>query len=200
MLFIIFLEINLLIAGILWFILRYDKEHGLQISKRIKWGIAGSSAFISIWIESFLPHWGLQGKLACGGLAAYLLLASVMDLQTCMVYDFLSILGLIGGVWMLWKTGAGQDQLIALFLFLCLQYFLFMKMYGKADGIAFSICALFESCYGTGLLTFLLHMLTAYFLLGIVQSLRHNINQQGNLKQPVPFLPYITGTVWFFLL
>lgn len=200
MLLILFLEINLLIAGTLWFIFKYDKEHGLKIDKKTKWKIEGSCVILSLWIEVFLSHWGVGGKLACGGLAAYLLLASVMDLQICMVYDFLSVFGFIGGVWVLWRIQPRKEQLIALFFFWILQYFFFMKMYGKADGIAFCICALFESCYGVGMLTYLLHMLAAYCVLGVIQGLKHNINKQGNLKQPVPFLPYITGTVWFFLL
>lgn len=34
-------------------------------------------------------------------------------------------------------------------------------------------------------------MLVSFGILGMVQLLRHNINAKGNLKKPVPFIPYI---------
>lgn len=90
-------------------------------------------------------------------------------------------------------------QVIELVFFLALQLFLFARWYGKADCYAFSVCALAGGSLGFGLLEFLLHMLLAFLLLAVVQGWKNNINRQGNLKHPVPFLPYITLAFWGML-
>ncbi len=47
--------------------------------------------------------------------------------------------------------------------------------------------------------TLLLHMALAFIQLGVVQAFKRNINQKGNLKVPVPFLPYIACSLLWFL-
>lgn len=84
-------------------------------------------------------------------------------------------------------------------LFALLQYLLFMRLYGEGDVMAFQICALYLVGEGGNLMTMLLHMALAFGLLGAVQLARGNINKKGNLKTPVPFLPYIACSILWFL-
>lgn len=195
----VFVEIAAIEAGVLWIILRYDRQHGLTMNARWKGIITAWTIMASLWIAGGLSGWNAEGRLACGILAAYLLLAALTDMQTCQVYDFLHLIGAVGGLWAMWIMQPDISCLVSLILFWLLQRMLFMRMYGEADGMAFLVCALYESCSGTGLLTYLLHMAAAFLLLAVVQGFRHNINEKGNLKQPVPFVPYIIWTVWGFL-
>lgn len=84
-------------------------------------------------------------------------------------------------------------------LFVLLQLKLFSKMYGRADCYAFCVCALAEAAAGLGIVEFLIHMLAAFCLLAVIQGIHRNIDRRGNLKQPVPFLPYITLAFWTLL-
>ncbi len=81
-------------------------------------------------------------------------------------------------------------------VYLGLQLLLAGRIYGRADGYAFCACALTEALLGISAVGFLLHMLFAYCLLFAVQLARRNINGRGNLRRPVPFLPYITAAFW----
>lgn len=193
------LEIGLLSVGCLWFIVRSDKDNHIKITAKTYWFIAAYSALTGLWITFGLTEWVGAEKYLCGFLSAYLLSASITDWQTCEVYDFLHIFAGAAGIWFLWSRSPDREIWISLLCFLAVQLLLFMRMYGKADGMAFLVCAVYESVHGSGFLTYLLHMSAAYLLLGVVQGLRRNINRRGNLKAPVPFLPYIAATVWFFL-
>lgn len=84
-------------------------------------------------------------------------------------------------------------------IFALLQILFFGRTYGKADRNAFLTCGICIASVGGGLKEDLLHMLIAYLLLGVVQGAGKNIARNGNLKEPVPFLPYIT-LAFFFLL
>ena len=179
--------------------MKNDKNCKLYLGKKEKILIVGGSAACALWIGCFLEHWGGAGQLACGVLAAYLLIASITDLQTCEVYDFLAIVAGSIGLLMLFAGGIFGTRLFSLILFGLIQLFLFMKMYGRADGWAFLVCAVYESRFGKGMLTYLLHMASAFLVLAVIQGLNRNIARNGNLKKPVPFLPYIAVTVWGFL-
>ena len=176
-----------------------DPDHGLRLDKDMYRMIYGYSILVGIWLALCQNHWGKTGQLACGVLAAYLLVSSITDWQTCEVYDFLHIMGALAAVAVFCRQPPTKDVLISLAVYWLLQHFLFSRMYGEADAMAFLVCALFESVHGYGLLTYLLHMGTAFLVLGAVQAVKHNINRRGNLKKPVPFLPYIALTVWVFL-
>lgn len=176
-----------------------DPGHRLWLNKGTYRFIYGYSILVGIWLALCQNRWGMGGQLACGVLAAYLLVSSITDFQTCEVYDFLHILGALAALAVFFQRPPTKDTLISLLVYWLLQHFLFSKMYGEADAMAFLVCALFESVYGFGLLTYLFHMGAAFIVLAIVQAVRHNINRHGNLKQPVPFLPYIALTVWIFL-
>lgn len=193
------IEIGVLADLCLRTIIVNDPEHQLQLNKDMYRLIYGYSILVGIWLSMFCRHWGVGGQLACGVLAAYLLVASVTDWQTYEVYDFLHVIGVMGAVVVFLQQPPTMAVFLSLLVYWVIQHFVFMRMYGKADAIAFLVCALFESVYGQGLLTYLLHMGTAFIVMGIVQASKHNINNWGNLKDPVPFLPYIAMTVWIFL-
>ena len=195
---IIVAEIGVLSSLCFHMILRYAPDHRLVIDDGVRRGILLYSIAVGSYIGLFFTRWEWYGQLACGLLAVYLLVASVQDLQTCLVYDFLHIPAALSGICFILMDPA-WDKIISLFLFAAIQLGIFMRMYGAADGMVFLVCAVFESRFGNGLLTYLLHMGAAYVILAIVQGFRRNINKRGNLKKPVPFVPYIAATVWPFL-
>lgn len=136
-----------------------------------------------------------------GTIAACLLFACVTDCRSCEVYNFTWwIAGGAAGILLLW--GGGQPdgvQLLELGVFILLQLKLFPKMYGRADCYAFSVCAVAEAAAGLSLAGYFLHMLLSFLFLAFVQALRHNIGSKGRLREPVPFLPYITLAFWALL-
>lgn len=136
-----------------------------------------------------------------GVIAVCLLFACITDCRTREVYNV---------TW--WAAGAAAAMLLLaererldiyflleLVFFILLQLLLFPKMYGRADCYAFSVCAVAEAAAGLSLAGFFLHMLLSFIFLAFVQALRHNIGKGGNLRQPVPFLPYITLAFWALL-
>ena len=143
-------------------------------------------------------HCIIVDKMLYQKIMLYSLVASIQDIQSREVYDFLHVTALPAGLVFV-VTEPSDEKLISLVVFVAVQMGIFMRMYGAGDGLAFLVCAVFESRFGRGMLTYLLHMGTAYILLGIVQGFKHNINKRGNLRKPVPFLPYITVSVWLFL-
>ncbi len=195
---IVCLEIGILADCCLRVIQREDPRSRLMLCKEVYKKILFYCAAVGSWIEIFLRHWEWYGQLACGMLAAYLLVASIQDSQTLEVYDFLHILALPAGAAFLVIAPSGE-KLLSLVMFLVIQIGLFMRLYGAGDGLVFMVCAIYESRFGNGLATYLLHMAAAFIVLGVVQGFRRNINRKGNLKKPVAFVPYITATVWFFL-
>lgn len=121
------------------------------------------------------------------------LFACEMDCRTCEVYNVIWwISGTAAAVLIALSSRAERTLLLELCLFCVIQLGIFSKMYGKADCYAFCVCAAAEASEGLGLKEFLVHMMLAIGLLAIVQLLRRNIDGRGNLKQAVPFLPYIT--------
>lgn len=137
-------------------------------------------------------------RLAYMVLAAYLTVCSVTDVQTCTVYDILQIPAAAAGAALCFCRPVTEQNGMGLILFGLLQYLVFMRLYGPGDVMAFQICALYLAAAGGDILTMLLHMTAAFTTLGAVQAVRGNINKKGNLKIPVPFLPYIAwGLLWF---
>lgn len=136
-----------------------------------------------------------------GVIAVCLLFACITDCRTREVYNV---------TW--WAAGAAAAMLLLaekerldiyflleLGFFILLQLLLFPRMYGRADCYAFSVCAVAEAAAGLSLAGFFLHMLLSFIFLAFVQALRHNIGKGGNLRRPVPFLPYITLAFWALL-
>ncbi len=132
-------------------------------------------------------------------LSVYLTVCAVTDRQTCMVYDFLQLPAAAAGAVMGLMCPLPPESGAVLIVFALLQYLVFMRLYGKGDGMAFQICSLYIVSGGGDLEKLLLHMAAAFGLLGSLQLIRGNLNKRGNLKFPVPFIPYIAGTVLWFL-
>ncbi len=133
-----------------------------------------------------------------------LLMACVTDKRFCRVYNFTWWLGGGAGLLLLLlyilerkRTLHGTMELLfPLLVFGLLQELFFCRLYGRADSHAFLTCSMVECALGMGMKEYLLHMLLAFGLLAVVQMLRHNIGRDGNLKQPIAFLPYITIAFW----
>lgn len=191
-------EIGILSDWCLRMIWREDMDSGVTINKTVYKKMLLYCAVVGIFIEICLSYWRWYGQLACGVLAAYLLVASIQDSQTCEVYDFLHVLALPTGMIFIIAAPSGE-KVMSLGLYLVIQLGIFMKMYGAGDGLVFLVCAVYESRFGSGLSTYLLHMAAVFVVLLVVQGARHNINKKGNLKKPVALVPYIAATVWFFL-
>lgn len=134
-----------------------------------------------------------------GVFASYLLVATITDVQTYEVYDFLHVIGAFPGIIILIKQGIGFSNWLGLLLFMAMQFFIFGRLYGLADCMGFCVCAIYICIRNPSTLTYLFHMALAFCILGIVQGARKNINKKGNLKEPVAFFPYITFSVWLFL-
>lgn len=184
---------------------RWDEPLPLKAGSGL-WILAGAaSEFAAIMVaagdrprhEIFL--WAVFG--------GSLLLACVTDSLLCQVYNFTWWIALAAVLALLWcRRGAflegGSiclDVSGGLFLFVGLQLLLRGRIYGCADSYAFCVCALAGAALRISAAGFLTHMLLAYLLLFVVQMSRRNINRIGNLKEPVPFLPYITAAFWIML-
>lgn len=131
-----------------------------------------------------------------------LLAACVTDCRTREVYNVIWwISGAAAAVLLGWNGKAAYGLLPELFLFCVIQLTVFSKMYGKADCYAFCVCAAAEASEGMGFFEFLAHMTLAFGILTVVQLLRRNVDGRGNLRCPVPFLPYIAlsfGVLFLF--
>ncbi len=144
--------------------------------------------------------------------AGCLLFACFTDVRACEVFQFTWwIAGVAAGsFWhqsfipdngfLYFANCYGRQHLLSLVFYLLLQEWFFCRMYGRADCHAFVICAVLESALGMKLSGYLCHMLIAFVGLAIMQVFCHNINQKGNLKRPVAFLPYITVSFWLMIL
>ena len=164
-------------------------------------GLAGSG--LLQWIlgpgESF-------SRLLLALLLGCLLLACVTDVAINQVHNFVWWIGGASSAVLLWErlwmTGSiqhGVGMLFGLAIFWMVQLGLFGRLYGKADCYAFCVCAIAETGLGMGLTWVVIQMAFAFSLLVPVQFIRKNITLGGNLKKPVPFLPYITAAFYLLL-
>lgn len=128
------------------------------------------------------------------------LTASVEDCRTCEVHNLLWWISGTAAALLIVQNGISRALLLELTVFCLLQLILFSRMYGRADCYAFCVCAAAEASLGAGLQEYLVHMLFAFGILAVIQLFRHNVNRKGNLKQAVPFLPYITVSFGLFFL
>lgn len=161
---------------------------------------AGGNRYLHLGAE------GLLLSLLAGGLLA----AACMDEENCYVYNYvwwwcLLWTGILLGVTYGGNTVTGSwgytvlngvRQAAAVAVFVVLQQFLFVRMYGRADSHAFSVCALISCRWRGELLWFLMHMLLAVTLLAVVQLWKGNVTRRGKLRTPKPFIPYIMITFW----
>jgi len=196
---IIYIEMQLFIRCSFRLAQHYDAEYELNITSRVSIGITLGCGAAVIGIMTCLPHFSRIEKLGGGILAAYLITAVIMDVQTLKIYDFLHPAAAGVGMLLLLHKNTEAEAYISLLLYGLIQYAIFTRMYGKADGKAFFTCAVYQSLYHHGLFTYLLHMAAVFLLLAVVQIKKKNLNRKGSLKQPVPLLPYIAACAVLFL-
>lgn len=161
---------------------------------------------------SLLLRWVLEPgdfftRLVLALMLGCLVLASVTDVAIRQVYNFVWWIGGAASAVLLWKRlwsmgdiRMSGNILFGLLFFWMIQLGVFGRLYGKADCYAFCVCALAEAGLGMELLQVMVHMAFAFGLLVSVQLVRKNITLRGNLKKPVPFLPYITAAFYLVLL
>lgn len=184
---------------------RWDEPLPLKAGSKV-WIVAGAvSEFAGIMMSTR----GRPGheKLLWAVFGGGLLLACVTDSLLCQVYNFTWWISLTAALALLWcrrgvfmeSGGICSDIMGGLLLFVGLQLLLRGRIYGCADSYAFCVCALAGTALGISAAGYLTHMLLAYLILFVVQLFRRNLNRKGNLREPVPFLPYITAAFWITL-
>ncbi len=193
--------------GLLHEMLRRDPELHVSYNRRV-WM---ETIVMAVWEGSWIIRLtgmdrGIFSADACLRAGAYILFGGlltalcIMDEQTMQIYDIFIWAGMIsGGAMLFLKEGGFGSALPGLILYAGLQYGIFTRLYGRGDGHAFLLCALWIALGGGGIYECLLHMGASFGLLTVAQAGRRNIGRNGNLREPVPFLPYICSTVWFFL-
>lgn len=192
------LQLALTLAA-LRLITRLDPGHGL----RADWESAGIVLTGCCVGAGYIAcHYRQEQSIMWVGyliLAVYLILCVITDRQTCKTYDFLQVPTAVAGAFLCMARPLPAGGGAGLILFALLQYFLFGRMYGQGDVMAFQICSLYIIGAGGDFQTLLLHMALSFAILGVIQLFRKNIDRRGNLKIPVPFLPYIACSLLWFL-
>lgn len=152
------------------------------------------------WAENGADRMYLLRVLLLGIAAACLLAACVMDVETHLIYDYVWWISGAAALLLLVFSGNCKTVWRDVLCFILLQQLLFGKMYGRADCHAFSVCAIIEGAFAMKMQDYLMHMLIAFCILAAVQLVRGNVGRGGNLKAPIPFLPYIALSFWSLLL
>lgn len=150
----------------------------------------------------FTAVWELLDSLFWSSLA----LAAYSDYCTMRVWDFIHLpaaaAGVLQGIMCMFTPIFTLQMLLDLILFAGLQWVfirvMFRGKYGEADGLAFFMCALHMAATGGTFLQYLVHMAAAYLLFGTVQILKGNVNRKGNLKTPMPLIPYIAAAMLIY--
>lgn len=184
-------------------LLRMEQESELRIKGNAWWVLpAGSLCSAYIWTNMCAENTEMKESYKAAWLVVhvYFLSSSVTDSICCQVYDVFQFLGIGAGAYLALTGETGRMFGISLVIFGLLQYFLFMKLYGAADGMAFLAAALAEAGLGYEISGFLLHMIIAYLMLSLVQLCRGNITRKGRLREGVPFLPYIMVSFWIMMI
>lgn len=183
----------------LWGLMLLDKEHGLRFSAHaIGMLCLGCFAAAILWYITTV-----EGKVWERFLwlliHVCILCCSMTDHQTLQVYDIFQYAGIILSACLLLTKANDMWLGISLILFALMQYLVFMRWYGSADGMALLVTAMAEASLGYDINVYLTHMIIAYLLLSVVQGMRGNIGRKGRLSKPVAFLPYIMVGFWVIL-
>ncbi|MBQ7925485.1 MAG: hypothetical protein IJ335_04245 [Lachnospiraceae bacterium] len=132
----------------------------------------------------------LLWKVAAGLFLFWLTRAALEDHRTGRVSNGIWLGAML--FWMPFALVASSDGFpLEPILFWMLQQILFSRFYGRADCHAFSCIGFYLWGMGLGLAAYLLYMLFTLLFMGAVQLLKGNVNREGNLRTPIPFLPYI---------
>ncbi|MBO7355583.1 MAG: hypothetical protein J6U50_03040 [Lachnospiraceae bacterium] len=133
-----------------------------------------------------------------------LLTASVCDIRTHLVPDliwWIAAIDIVSLIAVRYGCGDGLSDADVLTAAGCLLEALFVifiqervmsRYYGRADSHAFSCCALFFAACGSCFEAHIVHMSMSLFFLVIIQTFRGNIGRRCRLRNPVPFIPYIS--------
>jgi len=180
--------------------MRVDKDHGMEFSAGV-WCILVivSMAAAGIW-QMATAEETAAGRFVWLLIHIYFVSCSMTDIMTCQVYDLFQCMGVVSAGFLLLHSETSAWIGVSICLFALLQYMIFMRFYGAADGMAFLVAALAEGAMGFDVQMYLLHMIAAYLLLSLVQIAKGNIEPCGKLKRPIPFLPYIMVSFWGILI
>lgn len=193
-------ELQLILTlAVLWLITKSDQEHGLRADREAVEILSVGCCMGAGYIAS---HHRQEQPIILAGyliLAVYLTVCVFTDRKTCKIYDFLQLPASMAGAILCMARPLPAGAGLGLILFALLQYFLFGRLYGQGDVMAFQVCSLYIIGEGGDFQTLLLHMALAFAILGVIQLFRKNIDRRGNLKTPVPFLPYIACSLPWFL-
>lgn len=122
--------------------------------------------------------------------------ASYSDWQIKKAYDVMLWTAILSaGLTMLAAKQISEQSITELVIFFLLQYLIFRHLYGAADCLCCSACAVYLAALGRGLLPALKLLSAAWLLLFAVQLIRKNIDKKGRLKTGQPFLPYVAVTL-----
>ena len=193
---------GLIAAGVLITLrglMKLDRDHDMEISAK-EWSMLMAGSLITACIWTVMTDGEAAAvKIAWLVIHIYFLSCMLTGSMTCQVYDIFQYPGVVAaGFIVLYKQGSMAVG-ISLLLFAMLQYVIFMRLYGAADGMAFLVAALAEGslCYDINI--YLFHMIMSYLMLALVQVWRGNVGMKGRLKKPVPFVPYIAVSFWMIL-
>lgn len=186
-------------------IARWDRPLGLK-GRWWLWIVAGAAAEAGCIAKLCVRRCSVGEWLMWGIMGGSLLLACVTDRLLRQVYNFTWWI-FLAALALLWGMGGGSprplqgsymdcESLGWVMVYLGLQLLFAGCVYGRADSYAFCVCALAQTLLGISVAGFLVHMSIAYVLLFVIQLARRNIDRRGNLRKPVPFLPYITAAFW----
>ena len=120
--------------------------------------------------------------------------ASVSDIRTKTVPDIIWwIMGAEALILMLLRPSElSPGPLFECLFVIFVQEHIMSRFYGMADSHAFSCCMLMMALRGIGLEGHIAHMTLSLVLLTASQAACRNIGRDGKLKNPVPFIPYIS--------
>ena len=173
---------------------RFDSA--IKLDKRTMAGVVCLTVLVDGLLRWAYGREALLSRLLLSVVLGCLLFASITDLAMCQAYNFVWwISGMAAGglFWQRWKETGTITGLLELLLFCVLQLLLCVRLYGRADGYAFCVCAGALTGLGMGMEAYFMHMTVAFVLLIIIQAFRKNIGLRGHLKRPVPFLPYVAA-------
>lgn len=192
-------------VGCLLLVGRLDQEEPIVPEKSQWLGIAALCLTAGCFIRALhLSQTDLDAALL-DMILGCLLFASITDCYIGKAYHFIWWIGIVAAFFRcclkIGQSGSYHAATVAisLLIFAGLQQILFARFYGRADCHAFCVCAFAEGSLGMGMTAFWIHMVLAFGLLIIVQGIRGNIGKSGCLKEPVPFLPYITASFLLML-
>lgn len=126
--------------------------------------------------------------------------AAYSDRQIKQAYDFMLWTAILSaGLTMLAAQQLSEQSITELVIFFLLQWLIFRHLYGAADCLGCSACAVYLAALGRGLLPAIKLLLAAWILLFVVQLIRKNVDKKGRLKEGQPFLPYVAVALLIFV-